>query len=153
MLFLSYPCLLSSINLWFEPSKDRLILVWQWYNRVSCHLLAIVLTSPVTFDGLNLLSPSLSITWLCVPGPPAFQHATLKSWKWAWGRRYIVCTYEVLTRCLVAKCHAMNTIGILIGLLTALTRVCALRLSKGHPHCLYVLCMARNTRHSSHQQK
>ena len=60
--FLRYPCLLSAINVWFEPSKDRLLLVWQWYNRASCHLLAVALTRPVTFDprdGLDLLSPSL----------------------------------------------------------------------------------------------
>ena len=30
---------------------------------------------------LYLLSPSLSITWLCVLGPPAFQRLTLKSWE------------------------------------------------------------------------
>ena len=89
--FLCYPCLLSAINVRFEPSKDRLLLVWQRYNCASCHLLAVALTRPVTFDprdGLDLLSPSLSITWLRVPGPPAFQRATLKSWEWTWERGY-----------------------------------------------------------------
>ena len=77
-LFLRYPCLLSTRNIRFKPSKDRLLLVWQRHSRVSCHLLAVVLTCLVTFDprdSLDLLSPSLSITWLCVPGPLVFQRA------------------------------------------------------------------------------
>ena len=76
-LFLCYPCLLSSINVWFEPSKDRLLLVKQWYSSVSYHLLAVVLTSPVTFDlrdGLDLLSP-LSISDF------AYQALSVQHWK------------------------------------------------------------------------
>ena len=31
--------------------------------------------------------------WLRVPGPPAFQHGTLKSWEWTWGRGYSYYSY------------------------------------------------------------
>ena len=59
-------------------------------SLVICEL-HVVLTSPVTFDlwgVLDLLSPSLSITWLRVPDPPTFQHETLKNWEWACRRGY-----------------------------------------------------------------
>ena len=62
--FVCYPCLPSTTNIQFEPSKDHLLLIWQWYNRVSCHLLAVALTSPVTLTSKmvwtfsHLLSPS-----------------------------------------------------------------------------------------------
>ena len=87
--FLRYPCLLSTTNIQFEPTKDHFLLVWQRYLCVSYHLRAVALISPVTFDPrgvVDLLSPSLSIMWLRVPGPPAFQHEILKSWEWAQGR-------------------------------------------------------------------
>ena len=103
---LCYPCLLSTINARFEPLKDRLLLVWQRYNCVSCHLLAVALTRSVTFDpwdALDLLSPSLSITWLHVPGPPAFQRATLKSWEWAWGRGYVYVLNSTRPRLFLIK--------------------------------------------------
>ena len=83
--FLRYPCLLSTINVRFEPSKDRLSLVSQRYVRVSCDLRAVALTSAMTFHprgGLDLLSPPLSVTWLGVPGFPPFLRATLKTWEW-----------------------------------------------------------------------
>ena len=83
--FLRYPCLLSTTNIQFEPTKDHLLLVWQRYLYVSYHLRAVALISPVSFDPrgvVDLLSPSLSITWLRVPGPPPFLRATLKTWEW-----------------------------------------------------------------------
>ena len=98
-LFLRYPCLLSTTNVRFELLKDRLLLVWQQYSRASCHLLAVALISPVTFDprgSLDLLPPSLSITWLRIPGPPAFQLATLKSWEWDWRQGYTCSGHVVI---------------------------------------------------------
>ena len=75
-LFLRCPYLLSIMNIQFEPLKDYLLLIWKWYLRVSCQLWALVTFDPLGV--LELLSPSFSIMWLCIPGPP-------KSWEWAWG--------------------------------------------------------------------
>ena len=77
---------LSTTNIQFEPTKDHLLLVWQQYLYVSYHLRTVALISPVTFDPrgvVDLLSPSLSLTWLRVPGPPPFLCVTLKMWEWA----------------------------------------------------------------------
>ena len=30
-----------------------------------------------------------------VPGPPAFQRATLKRWEWAWGQGYMLVVYRL----------------------------------------------------------
>ena len=64
--FLLYLCLLSTINVRVEASKDRLLLVWKQYNCVSCCWPTVVLTSPVTFDpwaGLDL--SHLLYPWSC----------------------------------------------------------------------------------------
>ena len=50
---------------------------------------------PLTFASrtLNCILSTVSLpatpcTWFHKPGPPTFQHATLKSWEWAWGWGY-----------------------------------------------------------------
>ena len=56
-----------SVNVWIEASKD---LVWQRHNRVSCRLITVALTSPVTFElraGLDLLSPSRDFVYQALP--------------------------------------------------------------------------------------
>ena len=75
----------------------RMAAIW------PCLLLlwAVVPTNLVTFDlpgARDLLSPSLSITWLHVPGPPPFLYVTLKYGR-AWGWGYVQSLLECFPWC------------------------------------------------------
>ena len=95
--FLHYPCLLSTINYGWAIEGSPL-LVWQRYNSVlsfaSCSTHKPSDLWPARWSG-----PSLSITWLRIPGPPSFQRATLKSWEWAWRLRVCVCVHACVCVC------------------------------------------------------